>query len=224
LRVKWVFAIVAIVFVPAVARAQVTVNPAALQQLAGFVIPASPALPPVVHHVAHRVAHKIRPRAAVVMVKPPEDVLVAPKMPVTPPGPPVVPVVAKPVRPPAPAVTPVPVPVIAKPVVPPPPVQKLPVPLVVSFAAGSASLPGNEGAGLKPFCAAKGATLIIDAYAPGDPSDPSAAMRLSMSRAFALRQALTACGVPGANIIPRADGATGANLETARVFISGAGP
>jgi len=216
LRVKRVFAIVAIVFVPAVARAQVTVNPAALQQLAGFVIPASPALPPVVHHVAHRVAHKIRPRAAVVMAKPPAAPPAAA-------APSPKPVVFKPVVPPPPPVSPAPVPVIAKPVVPPPPKPAFPAPLVVSFAAGSASLPANAGAGLKPFCAAKGNTLIIDAYAPGDPSDPSAAMRLSMSRAFALRQALTACGVPGANIIPRADGATGANLETARVFISGAG-
>jgi len=156
----------------------------------------------------------------VAMIKPPA---VAPKpvvfKPVVPAAPAVapapMPVVAKPVVPAAPAVAPVPVPVIAKPV--------LPAPLIVTFSTGSAALPGGAGAGLKPFCAAKGSTLIIDAYAPGDPSDPSAAMRLSMSRAFALRQALTACGVPGAQIIPRADGASGNNLETARVFISGTG-
>jgi len=222
--VKWVALIVALSLVPVAARAQVTVNPAALQQLAGFVVAPPPApAPPVVRHVVHRAAHKIRPRAAVVMVKPPAAVAPKPVVfkPVVPAAPAVVtpapvPVVAKPVVPPAaPLAAPAPVPVIAKPV--------LPAPLVVTFPAGSAALPGNAGAALQPFCAAKGATLIIDAYASGDPSDPSAAMRLSMSRAFALRQALTACGVPGANIIPRADGAMGNNLESARVFISGAG-
>ncbi len=153
----------------------------------------------------------VKPRA--VTAKPAVFKPVVPAAPPVAPAP--VPVVAKPVVPAAPAVAPVPVPVIAKPV--------LPAPLVVTFSTGSAALPGDAGAGLKPFCAAKGATLIIDAYAPGDPSDPSAAMRLSLNRAFALRQALTACGVPGAQIIPRADGAAGSNLESARVFISGTG-
>ncbi len=210
---KWLALIVALCLTPAVARAQVTVNPAALQQLAGFVVAPPPAaLPPAIRHVVH----KIRPRPAVVMIKPPPVAVppaAAPK-----------PVVSKPVVPPAPPVAaPPPLPVIAKPVIPlPPPKPALPAPLVVAFSSGSAALPGNAGAGLKPFCAAKGDTLIIDAYAPGDPSDPSAAMRLSMSRAFALRDALAACGVPGAQIIPRADGATGKDLETARVFISGA--
>jgi hypothetical protein len=96
--------------------------------------------------------------------------------------------------------------------------------LVIGFASGSAALPASAAGALKPFCAARGQTLVIDAYAPGDPSDPSAAMRLSMSRAFALRDALAACGVPGAAIIPRADGAAGPNLQTARVFISGTAP
>jgi len=199
---------------PALARAQVTVNQAALQQLAGFVVAVPPPAPVVIPHVVHRAAH-IRPRAAVVMIKPPAV-----------PAPPAVtpkPVVFKPVVPPAPPViAPTPVPVIAKPGAP--PEQKLPQPLVVNFSSGSAALPGAAGAALQPFCAAKGATLIIDAYAPADPSDPSAAMRLSLNRAFALRQALTACGVPGAQIIPRADGAAGTNLESARVFISGPAP
>jgi len=196
---------------PASARAQVYVNQAALEQLAGFTVPAPSAPPPApkpaVRHVAHRVVRKMAPQSAVAMV-PPAPKVVVPVKPVAP-GP----------------VTPAPVPVVAKPVIPvAPPVQKLPGPLVIGFAAGSADLPANAAAGLKPFCTAHGQTLIIDAYAPGDPSDPSAAMRLSMSRAFALRNALAACGVPGAQIIPRADGATGPNLQAARVFISGAAP
>jgi len=206
--VKRVFLIAVLCLMPAGARAQVTVNPAALQQLAGFVVPAMPPPPLVVPHVLHRAVHKILRRPAVVMATPPSVVAK--------------PVVLKPVVPPPPAVAPAPVPVVVKPVPPTPPKPALPAPLVVSFSSGSSTLPGNAGAALQPFCAAKGSTLIIDAYAPGDPSDPSAAMRLSMSRAFALRDALAACGVPGAQIIPRADGATGKDLESAKIFISGA--
>ncbi len=197
---------------PAVARAQVFVNQAALVQLAGFSVPAphvAPAPKPVARHVAQRVVRKAAPQAAVAMVEPKAVVPAKPAAPVAP----------------APVAPAAPVPVVAKPVVPPPPPKPvLPGPLVIGFAAGSAALPANSAAGLKPFCAARGQTLIIDAYAPGDPSDPSAAMRLSMSRAFALRDALAACGVPGANIIPRADGATGADVQSAKVFISGAAP
>jgi len=203
--VKWITLILAACLLPAFARAQVFVNQAALIQLAGFAVPAprvAPAPKPVARHVAHRMARKVVPQSAVAMVQP--KILIP----------------AKPVAPVAPA----PVPVVAKPVIPVPPKPVLPGPLVIGFSAGSAALPANAAAGLKPFCTAHGQTLIIDAYAPGDPSDPSSAMRLSMSRAFALRDALAACGVPGAEIIPRADGATGANMETAKIFISGASP
>jgi hypothetical protein len=195
--VKWVFLIAVICLTPAFARAQVTVNHAALVQLAGLDVAPSPVAPVVrkpVRPVAHRAVHKAAPVAAVAVMPAP----------------------VKPVPPAAPA----PVPVVAKPVIP-PPKPVLPPPLVVNFSAGSAALPGTMAAALKPFCAAPGATAIIDAYAPPDPADPSAAMRLSLSRAFALRDALAACGVPAARIIPRADGATGKNLETARIFISG---
>ncbi len=205
---KWVYLIVAACLLPAVARAQVFVNQAALVQLAGFAVPAprvAPAPKPVVRHVSHRLVRRVAPQTAVATVQPK---IVAP---------------VKPVAPVTPA--PAPVPVVAKPVIPPaPPEQKLPGPLVIGFTAGSAALPANAAAGLKPFCAAHGETLIIDAYAPGDPADPSAAMRLSMRRAFALRDALAACGVPGAAIIPRADGAAGPNVESARVFVSRPAP
>jgi hypothetical protein len=203
--VKWVSLIVAACLLPAVARAQVFVNQAALVQLAGFAVPApqmTPAPRPAVRRVAHRLTHRVVPRPALAMLAP------APKL-------------AAPAKP----VAPVPVPVVVKPVIPPPPPKPiLPQPLVIGFSAGSAALPASAVDALKPFCAAQGQTLIIDAYAPGDPSDPSAAMRLSLSRAFALRDALAACGVPGGAIIPRADGATGPNVQSARVFISGPAP
>jgi hypothetical protein len=203
--VKWVFLIVVLSLMPAVARAQVFVNQEALVQLAGFSVPAAhtaPAQKPSARRVAHRLTHRFAPRPAIAMTSP------APKL-----------------VPPAKPVTPAPVPVVAKPVIPaPPPKPVLPGPLVIGFATGSASLPASAAGALKPFCTARGQTLVIDAYAPGDPNDPSAAMRLSMSRAFALRDALAACGVPGGAIIPRADGATGPNVQTARVSISGPAP
>jgi outer membrane protein OmpA-like peptidoglycan-associated protein len=103
-----------------------------------------------------------------------------------------VPVVAKPL-----------VPVIAKPAPPAPPAN-----IALNFADGAATLPTNAEATLKPFCNWSG-PITINAHAPADPSNPSNAMRLSMERAFAIRDALTACGVPGSRILPVADGAAG---------------
>ena len=75
----------------------------------------------------------------------------------------------------------------------------------IEFGPGSAVLPANAASILKPFCAS--ATMVpVVARAPADPSDPSSAMRLSMARALAIRDALTACGVPSQNVIPRAAG------------------
>jgi hypothetical protein len=88
----------------------------------------------------------------------------------------------------------------AAPALPPPPLAAS-----LIFAAGSSGLPANAAAALKPFC--KSTELInIAARAPGDPSDPSIAMRLSLARALAVRDALAACGVPAQNILPRALG------------------
>jgi len=78
-------------------------------------------------------------------------------------------------------------------------------PVQLSFAPGSADLPANAAAALKPFCAT-GGMVSIDAHAPASPADPSVAMRLSLSRAMAVKNALTACGVPAQNIVPRAMG------------------
>ncbi len=79
-------------------------------------------------------------------------------------------------------------------------------PAMIRFAAGGADLPGNSAGVLQPFCG-RSHMIVIDAYAAADPAEPSAAARLSMSRAFAIRDALTACGVPDNLIIPRANGA-----------------
>ncbi len=169
---------------PAIAHAQVVVNQAALQQLAGITAApaavAPPAPPPVIHHaVRHWVV--VRRTVTVAVVKPKAMV---------------VPVVAKPVVPtPAPPKPPAPLPVLA-----------------LRFASGDANLPAGAAAALKPFCAATG-LVVINALAPGDPSDMSGAMRLSMARAFAVRDALTACGVPSTRIIPRAMGSVAGQDE-----------
>jgi hypothetical protein len=85
---------------------------------------------------------------------------------------------------------------------------------MLKFAAGSAALPATAAAALKPFCTAPG-MIGINARAPNDPADPSAAMRLSLTRAMALRSALIACGVPSSSIVPRALGAVPGQDEDA---------
>ena len=110
------------------------------------------------------------------------------------------------VRPKLPAPVPVAARIVAPPAPKPAPAAPKPMaPVSLVFAPGSSTLPGNAAAALKPFCTAMG-QIAIDARAPADPSDPSAAMRLSLARAFTVRDALTACGVPGSRILPRADG------------------
>ncbi len=99
------------------------------------------------------------------------------------------------------ALAPAPVPVVARPA---PPAAPLPR-ADIHFAGGSAALPAGAKAALAPLCSHAG-TVVVNAVAPADASDPSAAMRLSMSRAFAVRDALAACGVPTAHILPLALG------------------
>jgi len=169
------FIIAGLFLLPALAAAQVTVNQAALQQLAGITppvpvfveLPTNPAAP-------HRIRHR---HLAIMMILPPRPA----------------PMVAKPLPP-------KPVAVVAR--VPAPTVLG---PVTLTFAVGSAALPTSAATTLKPYCKSNG-TLAINARAAGDPSDPSVAMRLSLARAMAVRDALTACGVPPQNIIPRALG------------------
>jgi len=172
---------------PVCAQAQVTVNPAALGQLAGVAPPAAlaPAAPPPVHRAARRLAYAVpaRPRAAAAAPAP-----------------------AKPL----PATD--------------PPALAMAAPVVVNFAPDSADLPPNTNRLLAPDCvhARAGGRLGVNAYAPAEGTDISAPMRLSMRRAFAVRDALAACGVPAENIIARAFGAApGQNTATATITLSG---
>lgn len=172
-------------------RAQVIINPEALNQLAGIPPPVITA-PPAIRQTPHKITYRHVPPRHI----PPHHVaepLVA----------------AKPAAPaPLPQAKPPVQPVAAKPAAPPPPPKpQPPQSAVILFAAGAAGLPGNSAAALKPFCAHSGGLITIDAYAPADPADPSSAARLSMSRAFAIRDALAACGIASSNILPRANGA-----------------
>ncbi len=165
---------------PASAPAQVVVNPAALAQLAGITAP-----PRVIQKLAPLrprkiLTHRVRPSA----VAQPRAVGVAKSRP----------------RPPAPIQT------TSKPPVPVVKPMPAPPPAVIDFAPGSAALPTGAPAILHPYCQA-GGVLGIDARAPANADDPSAAMRLSFNRAMAVRAALLSCGVAAADIIPRAYGA-----------------
>ncbi len=182
-----IFLIAGLFLLPALAPAQVTINQAALVQLAG-IQPAAPVIasppPPPVRHIIHH--HRL----ILAIAKP------AP--------PPVLPAVVHPKPVPSGVVpAPKPVPVVVHP----------PPPIALTFAPGSADLPAGTTSALKPYCSAT-TRIGINARAPGDASDPSIAMRLSLARAFAVRDALVACGVPSQNILPRALGTIpGANED-----------
>jgi hypothetical protein len=176
-------AVILLSCLPALAHAQVIVNQAALAQLAGITAAPAAVEPPAQPPVVRHVI-----RHWVVVRRTVTVAVVKPKAMV-------VPVVAKPVVSPAPPKPPAPLPVLA-----------------LRFASGDSNLPAGAAAALKPFCAATG-LVVINALAPGDPSDMSGAMRLSMARAFAVRDALTACGVPSTRIIPRAMGSVAGQDE-----------
>jgi len=171
-----VAAILLLGVVPVCARAQVVINPAALVQLAGIAPRVAP--PPPMPAPAR---HFVR-RAMFRDVH--KHVMVA----VVKPEPPQV------------------VPVIARPATLPPPKPFVLHPIMLNFAAGSSALPAGAKAALGPVCAHATGFVAVDATAPGDPSDPSIAMRLSLARALAVRDALAACGIPAAQILPRALG------------------
>lgn len=188
---------------PFAAGAQVMINQAALDQLAG-IPPAVITAPPEIRQPPHKVVY--RPVVHRHVAPPPAaTVLASARVP------------AEGAAGPKPTVPPPPL-AVAKPVIakPPPPASA-----EVTFAAGASDLPPGIIAELKPFCGnpAPAGPITIDAYAAADPSDPSAAPRLSMARAFALRDALMACGIASSSIIPRADGA-GKNPDVARIAVA----
>jgi len=216
----------ALLMLPAGARAQVIINQAALQQLAG-----APAPAPVVKRVAlvkpvvHARRKLVRVVPAVVRVLPPPPapppVVAAAPAPVV-----AVPVVAAPVLPKVFSLLVPAKPHVATAVVKPQaPVAAAQGAVVLRFAAGDDSLPDGAQAALTPICqqAAMANMVVIDAFAPASGDDPSGPMRESLTRALAVKGALTGCGVPAAKIIPRADGTTGGDTATARVTLTGGG-
>jgi hypothetical protein len=190
-RVKFLCLSVGLLLLPVSAGAQVVINQAALAQLSG-IASAAPAAP-VMAKPAQHVTHRTAYRT-------PSHA-------------------AKPARPPAPA-KPQPVPATAAIPVPPPAKPVAIGAIAIAFAAGSSDLPPGAAGALSPLCHAAG-FVTINATAPNAVGDPSAAMRLSLNRAFAIRAALTACGIPSSRIIPRSLGAVPGHAEdTAQVSLA----
>ena len=193
--------IVTFVLCPALAVAQVSINPAALEQLAG-IAPASPVVTaPARVQPAHRVVHRHVVAAAQSLPLPP-----------APPG--TFPCAGSGRGTHRTAAGRKARCASDTPRTQPPP---LPGPATLIFAAGSSALPPNAAAAIKPFCNVN-RTIAIEAHAPGDPSDPSIAMRLSLARAMAIRDALTACGVASQNILPEALGSVPGQNEDQTVL------
>jgi hypothetical protein len=216
--VKRFFFVLLIFALPALARAQVIVHQAALDQLAGV----SP--PVVLPAVSHRIMHKPASHSARVVKR--VHVVVAsdavkPAISIAPPEPPVVAVASTPAKPyvPLPPTSPPVKQAVARPA---PALPALPGAVVLRFGEAASDLPGGAAAALAPVCkaGAAGNMVAIDAYAPPDVNDPSSAMRLSLSRALAVRDALTACGVPATHIFPRADGAAAGDAATAKITLA----
>ncbi|MDR3505623.1 MAG: OmpA family protein [Acidocella sp.] len=184
------------------AQAQVAVNAAALQQLAGAPPPAPKPTPTAAAPVPH-VVHHHHAAPAVVAAKPAPPPLpqAAPALPQAAPA-------TLKAAPPPPSV--------------PTEVLKALAPVRINFAPGSADLPASAANALRPFCH-EGGMVSIDAHAPANPSDPSAAMRLSLSRALAVKAVLAACGVPVQNIVPRAAGATPGHADDQTIVAAGTG-
>jgi outer membrane protein OmpA-like peptidoglycan-associated protein len=192
--------VLALLLLPAISRAQVYVNQAALDQLAGVKPPASVAASPLpARHVVYR-ARARRAASRPLPVQAASAAAVAPKGVTPPPAVVVVPAVAKPVVPVRPSYT---------------------GPVTIGFAPGSATLPAGTAARLAGVCGVPG-QVTVDARAADDPGDPSAALRLSLARALAVKAALTGCGVPATRVLPRALGdVAGADENVATVGAMG---
>ncbi len=203
------------------ARAQTTVNPQALDQLAPPVAtheraPKRPTHPPVrkpVRRPARAPEHtggKPNPHAAL-------PGTLAPKPAVVKPG-----ALSVPAAPPPAPVLPPPIVVPMRPVPPPPPVPVVAdapgtaIPrkdgMRITFGAGRADLNPATDAALRglahaapPFAAT---TFAVTAYAAGNADDPSTPRRLALSRALAVRGVLIAEGIPSTRIYVKALGAS----------------
>jgi len=203
------------------ARAQVTVNPGALDAL-GSGKPAAtehaPARRPAQTHPAPRPA-PARPSATR-----PGPATAAPSAPARPPS--------IPQTPPAILALPPPVAVPMQHPPPPPPVPvaddapgqvtTIPGGIRVTFGAGRADLNPATVTALRDV--ARGlkeqtTPVNIYAYAAGTPDDPSTPRRLSLSRALAARAVLINEGIASPRIYPRALGASGAGADPDRVDV-----
>ncbi|HQU02427.1 MAG TPA: OmpA family protein [Acetobacteraceae bacterium] len=190
------------------AGAQVVVNNAALQQLAGIEpAPAPASVKPVAHRAPKMIMHRPLARAS------------PRKMPVA------VPVVA-PVKPPSAAPA---KPIIAavKPALPARPLPTAPASLSLDFATGSADISPQQAVSLQKFATTLGSAqphFEIDARAPAAAGDPSVARRLSLMRAMAVRDGLVKAGIPQGDILLRALGSeAGAPADSTMVIMSGNG-
>lgn len=97
-----------------------------------------------------------------------------------------------------------------------------PTGLRVSFDPAGTELSPSSVAAIRQFAsAAPGSdpTYNVLAYASGSPNDPSAARRLSLTRALAVRAALMADGVASSRIFVRALGSPTDNSPPDRVDI-----
>ena len=210
------------------ARAQVTVNPRALDQLAppATTTPAptpkpatpkpaapvrKPQRPPAPPDGPH---HTLPPLGQV-----PVPAGTAAGKPGAPQKP--APVTVPAVPPPAPVLPP-PIVVPTRPAPPPPPApvaadapgafSKIPAGLRVTFGTDRADLNPDTLAALRTLAHAASpgfdTSFSVTAYAAGSPDDPSSARRLSLSRALTVRSVLINEGVPSMRIYVRALGAS----------------
>lgn len=198
------------------AGAQVVVNNAALQQLAGIEPAPAPApVKPIAHRAPKMIMH--RPLAHYASRKMPVAVpVVAPVKPS--PAAPAKPTLAAPAKPIIAAV---------KPALPAPPTPTAPASLSLDFATGSADVSPQQAVSLQKFATTPGsaqAHFEIDARAPAAAGDPSVARRLSLMRAMAVRDGLVKAGIPQRDILLRALGSeAGAPADSTMVIMSGNG-
>lgn len=229
-------AVIPFLLLPALASAQVSVNPSALSGLKPDV-PAAAAAP-----AAKAAPQKSSSRPPSKPRHPPADHAKPPAKPAPKPASkpaPSAPPVQAPAPPPAAALPPVPPPPVpAKPPAPPPPVPVVPgaagqvtqIPngIRITFGEGSADLNPATSAALQALGQAirdkPAADLNIYAYATGVPDDPSTPRRLSLSRALAARQVLINEGIASTRIYPRALGATVPDGPPDRVDVVQTGP
>jgi outer membrane protein OmpA-like peptidoglycan-associated protein len=99
-----------------------------------------------------------------------------------------------------------------------------PAGLRLTFANGQSDLSPGSADSIKHLVqtapAGDATTFNVLAYATGDPADPSAARRLSLARAIAVRAVLMTDGVPSSRIYLRALGSPPGEQPPDRVDVS----